>query len=79
MEVNFGGMLRGATKDIYPPLWILEEASKRQIPVQINADAHHPDHLGVHQKYCQDMLLKAGFTTQRVLLQNQWQDIPLED
>ena len=79
MEVNFGGMLRGATKDIYPPLWILEEANKRNIPVQINADAHHPEHLGVQQEYCRNILLKAGYKTQRVLLNKQWQDISLED
>lgn len=77
MEVNFGGMLRGATDDIYPPLWLLKEAYKRNISVQINADAHAPHHLGVHQEYCRDILLKAGYQSQRVLLDNHWQDIGL--
>lgn len=78
MEVNFGGMLRGATDDVYPPLWLLKEAYHRQIPVQINADAHAPHHLGVHQEYCRDLLLKAGYDSQRVLIDNHWQDISLQ-
>jgi histidinol-phosphatase (PHP family) len=77
MEVNFGGMLRGATDDIYPPRWLLKEACRRQIPVQINADAHHPDHLAVHQEYCRDALLKAGYTSQRILQSERWQDVEL--
>lgn len=77
MEVNFGGMLRGATDDVYPPLWLLKEAFQRHIPVQINADAHAPHHLGVHQEYCRDLLLQAGYQTQRVLLDKKWQDISL--
>lgn len=78
MEVNFGGMLRGATDDVYPPLWLLKQAYLRNIPVQINADAHAPMHLGVHDEYCRELLLNAGYTTQRVLLGGKWQDIPLK-
>ncbi|MDG3085695.1 histidinol-phosphatase [Vibrio hannami] len=77
MEVNFGGMLRGATDDVYPPFWLIEEAFKKGIPMQINADAHAPKHLGVHHEYCRDLLVKAGYKTQRVLLEGKWQDIPL--
>lgn len=77
MEVNYGGMLRGATEEVYPPLWLLKEARKRHIPVQINADAHHPDHLGVHHQYSRELLLQAGYLTQRVLLGGKWQEIEL--
>ncbi|WP_375749478.1 histidinol-phosphatase [Vibrio sp. HN007] len=77
MEVNFGGMLRGATDDVYPPLWLIEEAFKRGIPMQINADAHAPKHLGVHHEYSRDLLVKAGYKTQRVLLSGTWQDVSL--
>jgi histidinol-phosphatase (PHP family) len=77
LEVNFGGMLRGATEDVYPPLWLLKEARLRGIPVQINADAHAPQHLGVHHEYSRDLLLQAGYRTQRVLLGGEWQDISL--
>lgn len=78
MEVNFGGILRGSTKDVYPPLWLMEQANKRGIPMQINADAHAPHHLGVHQEHCRDLMLQAGYKSQRVLLDNRWQDIGLE-
>ncbi|WED24480.1 histidinol-phosphatase [Vibrio sp. JC009] len=77
MEVNFGGMLRGATDDVYPPLWMIKEAFNRGIPMQINADAHAPKHLGVHHEYCRELLVSAGYKTQRVLLGGQWQDISL--
>lgn len=77
MEVNYGGMLRGSTDDAYPPLWLLRVARQLNIPVQINADAHHPNHLVIHHEYCRELLLKAGYKTQRVLLDNQWQDIAL--
>jgi histidinol-phosphatase (PHP family) len=78
MEVNFGGMLRGTIDDIYPPLWLLKEACLRHIPVQINADAHHRKHLVVHQEYCRDTLLKAGYKSQRILLGGRWQDVGLK-
>ncbi|WCE32542.1 histidinol-phosphatase [Vibrio sp. SCSIO 43137] len=78
MEVNFGGILRGSTKDVYPPLWLMKQANRRNIPMQINADAHAPHHLGVHQEHCRDLMLQAGYKSQRVLLNNRWQDIGLE-
>lgn len=77
MEVNYGGILRKATKEVYPPLWLLKEAKKRAIPVQINADAHAPSHLGVHHQACRNLLLEAGYKEQRVLLKGKWQDLPL--
>lgn len=78
MELNYGGMLRGATDEIYPPLWILERAHSLGVPIQINADAHAPKHLAVHHQYCFDLAKRAGYTHQRVLLQGRWQDIPLD-
>ncbi len=77
LEVNYGGMLRGATDDVYPSAWILKEALKRNIPVQINADAHAPHHLAVHHEKCRALLLDIGFTHHRVLLDGQWQDVEL--
>lgn len=77
MEVNYGGMLRGATTDVYPPLWLLKEARNKGIPVQINADAHAPHHLGVYHERSRELLLQAGYTEHRVLLAGQWQDVKL--
>ncbi|WP_117232823.1 histidinol-phosphatase [Vibrio maerlii] len=77
LEVNYGGMLRGATDDVYPSPWILKEALKRNIPVQINADAHAPHHLAVHHDKCREILLDVGYTHHRVLLDGQWQDVEL--
>ena len=77
LEVNYGGMLRGATDDVYPSPWLLKEARDRHIPIQINADAHAPHHLGVHHKYCREILLETGYQEQRVLLGGRWQDVAL--
>lgn len=77
LEVNYGGLLRGATDEIYPSSWILKAANARNIPVQINADAHAPYHLGVHHEKCRRILQKVGYTHQRVLLDGEWQDVEL--
>ncbi|GAL32253.1 histidinol-phosphatase [Vibrio maritimus] len=77
LEVNYGGMLRGATDDVYPSPWLLAEAKQRGIPIQINADAHAPHHLGVHHDYCRELLKRVGYDTQRILLDNVWTDVPL--
>ncbi|MBY5944842.1 histidinol-phosphatase [Photobacterium rosenbergii] len=77
LEVNYGGMLRGATDDVYPSPWLLKQAKARHIPIQINADAHAPHHLGVHHQHCREILLQAGYRQQRVLLGGQWQDVAL--
>ena len=45
MEVNTGGLSRGYTDTVYPSPWILEEARERDIPVQLNGDAHAPENL----------------------------------
>lgn len=75
LEVNYGGMLRGATDDVYPSPWLLVEAKLRGIPIQINADAPH--HLGVHHEHCRDLLKRVGYDTQRILLNGAWTDVPL--
>ncbi len=77
LEVNYGGMLRGATDDVYPSPWLLEEAKQRNIPIQINADAHAPHHLGVHHEHCQALLKRLGYDTQRILMNGVWTDVAL--
>ncbi len=79
LEVNYGGILRGATQDVYPSPWLLKEARAKNIAVQINADAHAPEHLGVYHQRCREILSDAGYTTQRVLLGGQWQDIEIHE
>lgn len=77
LEVNYGGMLRGATDDVYPSPWLLKHAKAKNIPVQINADAHAPHHLGVYHEKCREILLEAGYQQQRILLDGKWQDVSI--
>ncbi len=77
LEVNYGGMLRGATDDVYPSPWLLKHAKSKNIPVQINADAHAPHHLGVYHEKCREVLLEAGYQQQRILLDGKWQDVSI--
>lgn len=77
LEVNYGGIIRGATQSAYPSYWLLEAVKARHIPIQINADAHAPYHLGTYHQACREQLLQLGFTEQRVLLKGRWQDVPL--
>lgn len=79
MEVNTGGIIRGATDEVYPSPWILALARQRGIPVHINFDAHHPKHLGFHFRESCQLLREAGYDRVRVLLAGRWQDIPLSD
>ncbi len=77
LEVNYGGLLRGATDEVYPSPWLLRAANERNIPVQINADAHAPSHLGVHHMKCRQILQAVGYSQHRVMLGGHWQDVDL--
>jgi histidinol-phosphatase (PHP family) len=63
VEVNTGGMNRGVVNECYPSAAILKIFSKKNIPVAINADAHHPSHLGGHYEDARRSLLEAGYTS----------------
>src|SRR5437762_14159596 len=45
VEVNTRGVYQGKSETTYPSPWILSECLKRNIPITISSDAHHPDDL----------------------------------
>ena len=45
IEVNSGGIARGATHEVYPAPWMLQECARLGIPVVLSSDAHDPEHL----------------------------------
>ncbi len=47
MEINMSG-LEHPVKEPYPSPWVIEEARKRQIPLVLGSDAHHPESVGRH-------------------------------
>ena len=77
VEVNTGGISRGAINSVYPSPWILYEIRKAGIPVMINSDAHKPEHLGFYHEESSDILKDTGFKSVRLLLNNRWQDVPI--
>lgn len=77
VEINTGGIFRGATDDLYPSQPILRECCKRDIPVVINSDSHDPLHLDGGFDLAARMAREAGYTSQRVLDREGWKTIPL--
>jgi len=77
MEVNTGGIARGAIESVYPSPWILKEAAERGIEVILNSDAHRPDHIAFHFAESQEILKRAGYRTVKTLLGGVWQDVEI--
>jgi histidinol-phosphatase (PHP family) len=78
MEINTGGLARGKCHDMYPSEWIVAEARKRDIPLQINSDAHHPEGIDSYYGAAAERARRAGYTVQRVLLGGERRDVPLD-
>lgn len=77
VEINTGGISRGATDDLYPSQPILRECRKRDIPLLINSDAHNPDHLAFGFDRARDAALDAGYREQMILDRQGWRSISL--
>ncbi len=77
LEVNTGGIARGATDTIYPAPWILKRCRELNIPVCLNADAHNPDHLSFYFKEAAEIMKKAGYKKNHILFNGRWQKVPI--
>jgi histidinol-phosphatase (PHP family) len=77
LEINSGGIFRGATAEVYPSYWILKEAYPRGIPIVINADAHTPESVDFHYDESRELAAGAGYREVMVLLQGSWRSAPL--
>jgi histidinol-phosphatase (PHP family) len=78
VEINTGGLSRGRVPDLYPSDWIITELVKRQIPIQINSDAHHPDQLDSYFVETRQHLQKLGIKTLRQIDNSIWKDVPID-
>lgn len=76
MEANTRGIYKKLSAETYPSSWVFQEAFKRNIPVQINSDGHHPREIISNFEEAAAMLQEAGYKTVRVLYQGLWQDKP---
>ncbi len=77
LEINTGGVVRNTSGAFYPSPWIMQEARGMVIPVVINADAHHPDHIDGKFAEAAALLRGAGYREQRQLTLDGWIDVPL--
>jgi histidinol-phosphatase (PHP family) len=61
VEVNTGGLNRGATTEIYPSPALLRLLRERNVPVILTADAHCADHLDGNYATGRGEMKKAGY------------------
>jgi histidinol-phosphatase (PHP family) len=63
VEVNTGGLNRGAIAETYPSPRLLSLLRCQGVPVTVTSDAHETSHLGGHYAAARRTLREAGYTT----------------
>jgi len=77
VEINTGGLNRGSVAEAYPSERLLVQLRGNAIPITINADAHHCEHLGGYYEEARQVALRAGYRTTRLWNGTGWEDEPL--
>jgi histidinol-phosphatase (PHP family) len=77
VEVNTRGIYQKKSQTTYPSPWILELLEKRDMPITINSDAHHPKDLTNCFAETATQLLQLGFKKIHILLDGQWTPVQL--
>ncbi|MEI9918191.1 MAG: histidinol-phosphatase [Bacteroidota bacterium] len=75
IEVNTRGLYQNKVDTTYPSPWILEEILRKNIPITISSDAHHPDDLVNRFPETARELADIGFKKIRILLNGKWEDV----
>lgn len=76
LEVNTRGIYQKKSATTYPSPWILEHAVKKEIPITLSSDAHHPDDLVNQFTETATVLRTIGFKTLTILYDGSWQPFP---
>ncbi len=74
IEMNTGGIARGAMDSPYPGFRTLARACDMGIPIVLNSDAHRPEHIDFWFDEGRRMLYEAGYRKRRVLKKGEWVD-----
>lgn len=77
VEINTGGMIRGAIKETYPSEWIIKECYNRGIEIVLNSDAHNAGHIDMYLQETANALKNIGFKFQTVLMDKGWTQLEL--
>jgi histidinol-phosphatase (PHP family) len=79
VEVNTRGIYQKKSPDTYPSPWVLELMLSMGIPITINSDAHHPDHLVSHFTETASLLKRIGYKDYLVLSNGAWTPLPFDE
>jgi histidinol-phosphatase (PHP family) len=77
LEVNTRGLYKKQANETYPSKWVLDEALKLNIPVQINSDGHTPDEILNGFETAAELLLKVGYDSCVILIDGEWSEVGL--
>lgn len=76
-EVNTRGIYKKRSSDLYPGVWILKEMKKKNIPVILSTDAHHPSEIDGYYDEAMKILTEIGFRSLVCYDNGSWLDLPL--
>lgn len=79
VEVNTRGVYQKKSDTTYPSPWILSYIHKKNIPVTISSDAHHPKDLVSRFSDAALMLRHIGFERLSVLSEGSWQPFSFDE
>ena len=77
LEVNTGAIARGYTTEFYPSYWLLKRAWEKNIPLTLNADAHHPAKIAEVFASSRSIIKRSGYKTLMYLDENKWREAPI--
>ena len=77
VEINTGGIARGATDSVYPSEEMLYVLCKNGAPITINSDAHTAETLDAAYGEAQRAARAAGYRSAVCLAQEGWREFPL--
>jgi histidinol-phosphatase (PHP family) len=72
LEVNTGGLSRGATTEVYPNSFMLEKCAEMGIPLVLSADAHDPKHLDYYYDEALREMAALGCRNIQYLEKGKW-------
>lgn len=72
VEINTGGMPRYGKHAMYPSTFILEEIYKMNIPITMNGDSHHVDHINYYYDEVYKLVKDMGFDNIMILTNRGW-------
>ena len=77
VEVNTGGMSRGATTEVYPSFRMLERCRELNIPLTLTTDAHSPEHVDFYLKEAAEEIKQAGYKEIYFFSDGEWRSAPI--